>query len=215
MTPLVWVLAAVAALAALVDWRATARGSVGARHRTKPAPMVLLLAAAALVQPWQGWTQALVLAAFAASLAGDILLLPGRPLVPGLAAFLLAHVAFILAFSGRAESVAGSLFGAAVLVVLLPLTVPRLLAALQATRRRVVAPVAVYLAALCGLVIAAGTTGSAWPLLGALLFLVSDLMIGWREFVGPIRAEWHIMATYHAAQFCFLAWLAGLAGQGQ
>lgn len=212
MTPLAWAFAGLAAVAAVIDWRATARGAVAARHRTKPAPMVLLIAAAASVQPWHGWTQMLILAAFAASLAGDLLLLPGRPLAPGLAAFLVAHVAFILAFSGRAETVAGSLFGAAFLVVLLPLTVPSLMRGVRATEPRMIAPVAVYMAALCALVIAAGTTGSPWPLLGAIVFLVSDLMIGWREFVGPIRAEWHIMATYHAAQFAFLAWLAGLAG---
>lgn len=211
MTPLAWAFAALAAAAAVIDWRATARGSVAARHRTKPAPMVLLFAAAAAVQPWHGWAQMLVLAAFAASLAGDVLLLPGRPLVPGLAAFLVAHVAFIMAFFGRAESVAGSLFGAAFLVVLLPLTVPRLLGGVRAKEDRMLVPVSAYVAALCLLVIAAGTTGSPWPLLGAMAFLVSDLMIGWREFVGPIRAEWHIIATYHAAQFAFLAWLAGLA----
>lgn len=210
MTPLAWALAGLGALAALIDWRATARGAERVRHRTKPAPMVLLIAAAAAVQPWHGWPQALLLAAFAASLAGDVLLLPGRPLLPGLVAFLVAHGLFIAAFATEASSVAGTLFGAAVLAVVLPLAVPALLQAVKAGSPRLSVPVGTYIAALSALVLTAGTTGSAWALGGAALFLASDLLLGWRAFVGPVLKEWHVMATYHGAQFAFLFWLAGV-----
>lgn len=207
MTPLVWVLAGAAALAALVDWRATARGADRVRHRTKPAPMVLLFAAAAAVQPWHGWTHVLLLAAFAASLAGDVLLLPGRPLGPGLAVFLLAHVAFVTAFVTQASSVAGTLFAAAMLAVVLPLAAPPLLRAVRDQEAGLSIPVGLYIAALAALALMAGTTGSPWALGGAALFLASDLLLGWRAFVGPVLKEWHVMATYHLAQFAFLAWL--------
>lgn len=204
------VLTGVAALAALVDWRATARGATAARHRTKPAVMVLLFAAAAAAQPWQGWAQTFILAAFAASLAGDVLLLPGRPLGPGLAAFFAAHALYVAAFAARAESLAGPLFGAALLVVVLPLAVPRLLAAVRVRGPRLVLPVSVYMGALGALVLAAGATGSVWAVAGALLFLASDLLLAWRAFVGPVLKAWHVMAAYHAAQFAFLGWLTSL-----
>lgn len=211
MTPLVWGLAAAAALAALIDWRATARGAHRARHRTKPAPIVLLLACAACLQPWHGGVQALLLAALAASLAGDVLLLPGRPLGPGLAAFLVAHALFIAAFTTHASSVAGALFAAALLAVVLPLAAPALLRAVRERRPRLAAPVGAYVAALSVLTLAAGTTGSLLAFVGAALFLASDLLLGWRAFVRPALAEWHIMAGYHAAQFAFVGWLATAA----
>lgn len=210
MTPLAWVLAGLAGLAALVDWRATARGADAVRHRTKTPPMVLLIAAAAAVQPWHGWTHALVLAALVASLLGDILLLPGRPLGPGLAAFLVAHACLVAAFATGAQSVAGTLFAAALLAVVLPLAAPPLLRSVRTRSPRLLIPVAIYISALAALALSGGTTGSLWALGGAALFLASDLLLGWRAFVGPVLAEWHVMATYHAAQFAFLGWLAGL-----
>ncbi|GAB3278812.1 hypothetical protein GCM10027449_19090 [Sinomonas notoginsengisoli] len=210
MTPLVGALATLAALAALIDWRATARGADRVQHRTKPAPMVLLIAAAAAVQPWHGWTQVLLLAAFAASLAGDVLLLPGRPLAPGLAAFLVAHVFFVAAFVTGASSVAGTLFAAALLAVVLPLAAPPLLRAVHDTDPRLSVPVAIYVAALAALVLAAGTTGSLWALVGAALFLASDLLLGWRAFVRPVLKDWHVMAAYHGAQFAILGWAAAI-----
>jgi uncharacterized membrane protein YhhN len=62
-------------------------------------------------------------------------------------------------------------------------------------------PVASYLGVISLMVAAAAAAGNAWALAGALLFLSSDTVLGWRQFVA--RQRWMpitIMITYHLAQ---------------
>jgi hypothetical protein len=51
------------------------------------------------------------------------------------------------------------------------------------------------------MVASAAAAGNAWAVAGALLFLTSDTMLGWRQFVS--KRPWMpvaIMVTYHLAQ---------------
>lgn len=209
---------------ALADWTAVSRramdpASVGARRAeyvAKPLTMVVLIAAglaiaAAHPHPSTYLVVAMV-AALVLSLIGDVfLMLPqdspsaDRNFVVGLGAFLPAHVAYIAAFvrlhahGGYAISfvitglvLAGAMFA----VVGLPV---RRAAAEEDPALAV--PVLAYVSVISLMVVAAWWTGDLRIIPGALLFAVSDAMIGWTRFV---RRDWEldvpVIVTYHLAQ---------------
>ncbi len=58
-----------------------------------------------------------------------------------------------------------------------------------------------YLVAISLMFCAAMATGSTWAIIGAALFVASDSVLGWRQFV--VAARWMpvtIMVTYHLGQ---------------
>lgn len=194
-------------LAIAADWN-------GRRHRAfyllKPLTTVfiigLALAGEAEAARYQYW----IAAALALSLAGDIcLMFPGnRWFIGGLGSFLLAHLAFAAAFLlgvGSAEPpgwLAAVLFyGVGLLLVLLP----------RAGRLKV--PVLLYCVVLSAMVFTAavrhagiGSPEALRALCGALLFMVSDSLLGWRRFVGEFpHAQALILSTYWTA-IGLIAW---------
>jgi uncharacterized membrane protein YhhN len=208
---------------AFADWTAVSRramdpASVGARRAeyiAKPLTMVFLIAAALAIADTHhasAYLVATMVAALALSAVGDVfLMLPedspaaDRNFVAGLGAFLLAHVAYIAAFvrlhahGGYAISfvltglvLAGALFAAVGLPV-------RRGAAEEDPALAV--PVLAYVTVISLMVVAAWWTGDMRLIPGALLFAVSDAMIGWTRFV---RKDWEldvpIIVTYHLAQ---------------
>lgn len=208
---------------ALADWTAVSRrtmdpASVGARRAeyvTKPLTMVVLTAAALAIAHAQHAPAYLVVtmtAALVLSLIGDVfLMLPedsasaDRNFVLGLGAFLLAHVAFIAAFV-RLHAHGGY----AISFVLTGLVLAGALFATVGLRVRNAAaeedaalaiPVFAYVTVISLMVVAAWWTGDLRVIPGALLFAVSDAMIGWTRFV---RKDWEldvpIIVTYHLAQ---------------
>ena len=198
-------LAAVLAIAA--DWEERRRSAF---YALKPLATLLILAIAALAPPsaYQHW----LLAALALSLAGDVSLMfhSDRAFVAGLASFLLAHLAFVAAFLTGVPHIelpywlaAVAAYAVALLAVLLP----------RAGRLKL--PVALYCAVLGAMVFAAATryqsradAASARALAGALLFMLSDSLLGWRRFVGRYRgAQAAILSTYWAA-IALIAWSA-------
>ncbi len=153
--------------------------------------------------------------ALAFSLAGDVfLMLPKENFLGGLAAFLLAHLAYIVGLNR--EPPPRNL--AALLIVLMVTAVGfriyrRLRAALlEKGRTRYVVPVGVYAAVIAAMLISALWTlarpENVWPdapsLLvsgGALLFFLSDTFLAWGRFIRPLpggRALVH--ALYHLGQ---------------
>ncbi|MFK2906031.1 lysoplasmalogenase [Dyella ginsengisoli] len=157
-----------------------------------------------------------VVIGLAFALLGDVLLmLPGDFFVPGLAAFLLAHLAFLAAwlddsrFAVRPQAWLACLLAAVGLLWLLwPFVAPAL---------RV--PVAVY--ALVLATMAGQAAGRAWqhaamadPLahparraaFGAVLFMVSDSLLAWDRFrhALPLSALW-VLGTYYPA-IGLIAW---------
>ncbi len=227
-----WLVAATLA-AAVADWVAVARSSKPAEYVCKPLTMVLLIAAAiafrtdAVAARWIFTLAALVLC-----LAGDVfLMLPRDPFVAGLASFLLAHVAYVVAFAVSIDSVSrrfadypvpGSFVeppppwgtiavaSAAVLVVAVPLFLRIRRGIVERGRPELVLPVALYVVAISAMVISAFATlgrpswsveGRTFAIAGAVLFFVSDALIGWTRFVRP--SPWGpvtIMVTYHLGQ---------------
>ncbi len=154
---------AIAVIAAVVDWVAVWVGGVNGRRVeriAKPAVLVALLGAALTAHAWTPEAQAarpwLVLG-LVASLAGDVLLLPPGRFVPGLLAFLVAHVAYLVAFlqlPGEVPWLVVGIVAAAVLVM----TVGRVLVR-AAAPAGLAGPVAAYLVAITLMAVAATRTG--------------------------------------------------------
>ncbi len=193
------VLAAV--LAIIADWNERRHKSF---YLLKPLTTLLIAGLAAAASPasvsYQNW----ILLALALSLAGDIcLMFPGpRWFVAGLGSFLLAHLAFVTAFLHNVTLIELPGWLAAVVLyagVLLWVLLPRS-GALKL-------PVLLYCAVLGAMVFAAAgryeslATGKALAALGgALLFLLSDSLLGIRQFVRRYRhAQALILSTYWMA----------------
>ena len=103
---------ALSMLSAIADWVAVARSMRRIEYILKPATLALLLVAGLLLRalPHDAWATPFFLFALAASLAGDICLMwPGdRLFLPGLVAFLAAHIGYVLGLKPFAAAV-GSL----------------------------------------------------------------------------------------------------------
>lgn len=144
------------------------------------------------------------------SLAGDVALLwPQRGFLPGLVAFLLAHLAYIAAFCVPVRLAARPLAFAAyalVAVAILSLLWSGVPGALRA-------PVVAYVVCLATMAAQAlvwwrasppGDTGPArWAALGGLLFMTSDSLLAINKFGSALPlAPLSILATYWLAQWC-------------
>lgn len=204
---------AIATIAAVIAWVAVwVGGANGQRVEriAKPAVMVALLGAALVAHAWTPEAQAarpwLVLG-LVASLAGDVLLLPPGRFVPGLLAFLAAHLAYLVAFlqlPGDVAWLVAGVVGAAALA----LTVGRALVH-AAARAGLAGPVAAYLVAITLMAVAATRTGESVAIAGAWLFVASDAMLGWGRLRAPQPGlprgggrtqRTAVMVTYHLGQ---------------
>ena len=148
----------------------------------------------------------------ALSLVGDVcLMLPGDLFVPGLVAFLLAHIGYIVAFAPGSAAKARvpafalvALIGAANLSGLLPRVAPDL--------KIPVVAYTVVLAAMAAFALARAWTpaltavlprSARWGAIGALLFMASDSLLAWDRFGGGIpMSALLVLGTYYAAQWC-------------
>ena len=203
MDGLAVVLVAAAVVVAVLDWVAVARDDRRTEYVCKPLTMVLLVAAALALDPVDGTARAWFVAALVLSLAGDVfLMLPRDRFVPGLASFLLAHLAYIVGLRYLGTAGAGFLAGVVVVGVALPFLAPRILGAIaDSDDTALAAPVMAYMAVISVMVVAAGGSGSAVALAGAVSFYVSDALIAWTRFVSEIRhGRVAVMVTYHLAQ---------------
>ena len=160
-----------------------------------------------------------VLAALGFGLAGDVLLLfqkKKRFFIAGLGAFLLGHLCYAVRFYGSLGP--GALFQ--------PLTLGYLLAAaglgfaiqrrLTRLARIIRIPTVVYMGVISAMGLGAllrwgWYAGWAFwaPLAGAVLFMLSDTMIAFRNFRGsrPALHRW-VSVTYYGAQLLIVAGLA-------
>ncbi len=204
MNDTAWVFAAIFAAAAGANW--WSRLDDGRRRTelwSKPLALIALIGVAVALEPVDQLVRAWFVVALLCSLAGDVLLLYGdKYFVPGLVAFLLAHLAYTFGFLAFADwSSAGFLVGAAMMAVLAATVGVRIVLAARRKERALGPAVASYLVAISLMFCAAMATGSTWAILGAALFVASDSVLGWRQFVADAR--WMpvtIMVTYHLGQ---------------
>ena len=201
-------------LCAAVEWYAIAAARRRWEYLAKPGALFFLLLWVLTELPRPMTTAGSLFAAgLLFSLLGDVLLLlPRRGFLPGLLAFLVAHLAYSAAFNLHRQPplLPGALLAAAALG-LAALLIGRLAAALHGRpAARLLPALAVY-----GFVLAVmlwSTVGrlwtAAWPAsaaaavaAGGILFFVSDSLLAWNRFVRPRRlGRLPVMITYHLAQ---------------
>jgi uncharacterized membrane protein YhhN len=208
--------------AAVADWIAVATGNKRAEYVLKPLTLALLLAAAATFrggEPFARWT--FTLAALAFSLLGDVMLMLPRDLLRGgLAAFLVAHLAYIAAFNPSLPPVLPTLpVGLVLLAFGAGLFFRMRTGMILHGHAGLVPAVGAYVFVICAMVASAvGTAGrrdwnvrsSALAIVGAGLFFVSDALIGWTRFVGEVRwGRVLVMVAYHLGQIGLVLGLLG------
>ena len=140
------------------------------------------------------------------STLGDVLLmLPGDYFLHGLVSFLVAHIAYLVAFSKRERLLASpGPFAAYALVAIVVLTY--LWSGIPAPMR---IPVVVYVTALGMMAAQAAAIWtirrdrlSALAAVGGALFMLSDSLIAFNRFGEPFDASrWMVLTTYWMAQW--------------
>jgi len=203
-----WLALLLVLLAAGAIAGASVEGLRWLHYLCKPAAMLAIIASAARGRhgPYRSW----ILAGLLLSLLGDIfLMLPVDAFVPGLAAFLLAHLAYIVALR-RDLGAAQLWWSAPLLAVYAAANLAGLWPHLPAPLRVPVIAYTVVLASMAAIALArAGHAprgagrGPRMAALGALLFVASDSLLAWDRFAGPLPyAIAGVLASYYAAQWC-------------
>lgn len=211
-------------LVAATDWVAVAKGWKKIEYIARPAAMLVLLGLLTLV----GDFGSLPLISFSLgiffSLAGDVFLMisyirfSDRWFIPGLIAFLLTHVAYIIGLNTPLPNVSPiwSLGVAVILALSAARILRRILAGVrQKGLRRLVRPVGLYGMVLTLMLLSALITlfnpewrssASGLVALGAILFYFSDILLAWNKFVNPIKnGRLADMILYHLGQFALVA----------
>jgi len=202
MNAVAWALLAAFFVAAVANW--WTRWTLNRRVEvwSKPLALVALIGVALSIDPVDPAVRAWFVVALVCSLAGDVLLLDDRRFIGGLVAFLLAHVAYTVGLVVAPEWSGRQFAGGVVLMLVVGASLGSRIVR-GAERESPVLGWAVigYLIAISTMFAAAGATGNAWAIVGAGLFVTSDSILGWRQFVDSKR--WMpvtIMVTYHLGQ---------------
>ncbi|PZT09510.1 hypothetical protein A7X87_02750 [Stenotrophomonas maltophilia] len=179
----------------------------------KPVTTLLIAAIAWRVRdPAQPSYRRAVLAGMLLSCLGDIaLMLPMDAFVPGLVAFLLAHLCYIVAFREGLRAGRGLLAASILLGAFAVLNVLGLWPHLPAPMRMPVLAYVVVLASMAVLALArqwrspqpaVEARSAPWAAVGALLFVASDSLLAWDRFAGGLPlASLLVLSTYYGAQY--------------
>jgi uncharacterized membrane protein YhhN len=209
---------------AVVDWAAVSKSWKKTEYIAKPLTMVLLFGYLAAARGFGTVPLICFGLGILFSLAGDIFLMftparsPDRWFVPGLTAFLLAHVAYI--FGLNLSFGYPSPLWAIVIGILLALTTARVLRRILAGLREkgsqnLIVPVVTYGTVITLMLLSAiltiyraewKTSAAGLVSLGAILFYFSDVILAWNKFVNPIRNGRVVnMVAYHLGQIALIA----------
>jgi uncharacterized membrane protein YhhN len=202
MTVAAVLLLAVTVMSAVIDWVAVRHQHKPVEYVFKPLTLVALTATAVALDPHDPTVRAWFVVALVLSLAGDVfLMLPGDLFVPGLASFLLAHLAYVVGLVSDGLDPAGVLVGVLVVGGAFALVGTRLIAGVRRNEPALAPPVLAYMGVISAMLVCAIGTGRPLAIAGAVLFYASDALIGWTRFVGG--HDWGgvaIMVTYHVGQ---------------
>jgi len=188
---------------------------IGSEHGLPPVLLFIFKPLTTLLIIAVGWRAPVwIRVGLVCSLGGDVALMFAGGFVPGLVAFLLAHLAYLRAFTQvrRFGAWWSAFVGYGVLaVVLLAWLWPGVPAELRM-------PVLVYVACLASMAAQAAVVGwrargtvfgheDALLALGGALFLFSDSCIAFNKFAGPLpTAAALVLPTYWAAQWLIANW---------
>jgi uncharacterized membrane protein YhhN len=198
---------------AFLDWASTWKGWKIRLYIAKPATLLFLIIWTYQVTQWQGgmiWFGV----ALVFSLLGDIaLMLNPRYFMVGLASFLLAHLSFLIGFNLQPPPMT---IGTILMAVLVGISVARVLRTLKPgllkvpRGKRFLAAVVAYGLTLALMVFSAlitnfrtdwGVLSAALCATGAILFYISDTLLGYDRFVVKVKyGQSYVHLTYHLGQ---------------
>lgn len=200
---LFWSLIVATLVVAAADWWAVATDRRDIEYVLKPATMVVLIAAAvALADPVSGAARALFVVALVFSLAGDVFLMLGEKLfIAGLASFLVAHIFYVVGLTQFDLSIPVLVIGVVAVCVLAAVIGSRIVRGAGGVDVRLSGPVGAYIGVISLMVVFSAATLIPVAIAGAVLFYISDAVLGWNRFVAPLpNARIAIMSTYHLGQ---------------
>src|SRR5262245_49622832 len=212
MTGPAFLLLALTLAAATIDWIAVRHNNHLVEYVCKPGTLVALTLVALALVPRNEAVRDWFVVALLLSLAGDVLLmLPQDLFAPGLFAFLLAHLAYIVGLLVDGVTPGALLVGLAIVTVVLIAIGPRLVNGVREAESALVGPVTAYMIVISAMVVCAVGTRHPAAILGAALFYTSDALIGWNRFVREQEyGDVAIIVTYHLGQILLVLSLAGL-----
>jgi uncharacterized membrane protein YhhN len=122
--------------------------------------------------------------------------------VPGLASFLLAHIAYVIGMHVAGVTAVPFLVGIAVVAVAMAILGARIVRSVRRGAEPALAgPVVAYMVVISAMVASAIGVGNPAMIVGAVLFYASDALIAWNRFVGETpHPRVSIMSTYHLGQ---------------
>jgi len=200
-----WVLPmAVAGLIAVLDWWAVATDRRDIERWAKPAVMVFLIAAAVLIPAESSWIRWCIVVGLIFGLIGDVLLFQDR-FIPGAAAFLIGHLAYVAALIPIEHPLPAVLFGL-VVVGAFAISLGRCIVRGAWRQSPVLGGIVVaYMVTIGVVVVLAVGSWSTIAGVAALLFMASDTLLAWARFVGSAPGgRVTVMVTYQLAQAGFV-----------
>jgi uncharacterized membrane protein YhhN len=186
---------------ALLNWWSRLRPNPTLETVTKPIVTILVMGIAIAVDGPRTAT-IWAIAALVFCLIGDIALLDVVDrFIVGLAAFLVGHLLFIGMFVElHLDRPWWGIAAAIALAIHVAIVGRRIVIGAAASDATLRLPVIAYLLAIVAMAIVAAMTGRWWAIVGALFFVISDSVLGWRAFVA--EKKWMsvtVMVTYHIA----------------
>ncbi|TMD09328.1 MAG: lysoplasmalogenase [Chloroflexi bacterium] len=154
----------------------------------KPAFMVFLIIAVLFVHPFDGVVRWWFAAALLFGLLGDVaLMLPReRWFLPGTIVFLVGHLAYIGGFLRIGARLPYAFAGAVVALVLVAAVGPSIIRALRSQKSPLLVPVVAYMLVFAVMLALAFGTTRKLIIAGALLFALSDALLGYYQFARPL-----------------------------
>ena len=203
----------IALIVAFVDWISTAKKWQKVEYIAKPTVIIILFVWLVIHNGLSSWTIWFGIG-LVFSLFGDILLLlPEKFFIVGLFSFILTHLAYIIGFNPTLpQTNIASLILAALVGITAAQTYNKIAAgAIKKGQRELRIPILIYTVVITLMLLSALLTlvRPTWDALsaiivsiGALLFFISDSLIGWNKFFQTIpNGRTYIMITYHFGQF--------------
>lgn len=206
MTDLAYLLLGLTAALAVVDWWAVGTGRRSLELVCKPATLVALIAVAAVLDPTDASVRTWFVVALVLSLVGDVFLLSDRFFVPGLVAFLLGHIAYVVGFWVGGIDLGAFFIGILLVSVAMASLGRRIIAGVRSSSEpELTGPVFAYMGVISLMVASACGYGNSVAIGGSVLFYVSDALIAWNRFIKEYpQGRLAIMVTYHVGQIALV-----------
>lgn len=189
-----------AGVAAAIDWWSVKNGRREIETIAKPLVMVGLIVAALAIDADPASARIWIVGGLAFGLIGDVCLLPQVDrFIEGLGAFLVGHVLYAVALVQMYDGIVPLAIGTVIAGVIVAMMAIPIFRAVRGGKLQI--PVTLYMCAVAGVAVL-GFATARWPLaLGALLFALSDGLLGTDRFVTPApnrRVVVHML--YHLGQ---------------